>query len=344
MIPQIQDVFIEHQTSILIFILSIVVFYTVRFVLLHRLSKLSKLTNSSLDDIAVDVIASIGMPFAIIAGLVGAVFVTTDVSSESMTGAISILTVAFIIVTTWQITKIVGVLFQYGARKFTKNSGGINSVQGLKTVIDLLIWASGGLFVLSTLGFNISSLIAGLGIGGIAIALALQTILSDIFSSFSIYFDQPFVVGDYVVTSNGEGTVEKIGLKTTRLRSLRGEEVIMSNKDLTSGTIQNFGKLKRRRILTTLNVTYNTSNKKLQEIRDKMPFIFEDIENLTFDRLHFKKLNESSLDFELVYYVESSDYSEYVNIEHSVNMAIKAWFEKNKIEMAYPTQTVYLQK
>jgi len=198
--------------------------------------------------------------------------------------------------------------------------------------------------IMATLGYNVSSIVAGLGVGGIAIALALQNILSDLFSSFSIYFDKPFAVGDYIITGDQEGEVEKIGLKTTRIRSLRGEEIIVSNRELTNGIIQNFGTLKRRRVLDNLTLTYETSNKKLNKLPEALQKIIDNVQDASFDRIHFKSFGSSALEFELVYYIESNDYLDFVRIQHEVNMDMKTWFEKQKINFAYPTQTVYHQK
>jgi len=198
--------------------------------------------------------------------------------------------------------------------------------------------------VLSNLGVNITSLVAGLGIGGLAIALALQSVLSDLFSSFSIYFDKPFQVGDYIIVGKHSGTVEKIGIKSTRIRASQGEEIVISNQELTSARVQNFKKLKERRNTTSIGVTYETSTDKLKKIPDIIKYIIEEEKNARFDRVYFTTFADSALVFDLVYYVKSDAYSVYLETQQNINFKIKEAFEKEGIDMAYPTQTIYLTK
>ncbi len=217
-----------------------------------------------------------------------------------------------------------------------------------KSAVDLLtkaakfaLWVIAVLFILSNLNINITSFIAGLGIGGVAIAFALQSILSDLFSSFAIYFDKPFVVGDFINFNDQSGVVEKIGIKTTRLKSLSGEEIVVSNKDLTSSVIKNFKRMKERRVVFTFGVTYKTSTNKLRKIPKIIENIIKEIEMAREDRVHFKELGEFSLNFEVSFYVESSNYLEYMNVRQEINLKITEAFSKEKIEFAFPTRTIY---
>jgi len=205
-------------------------------------------------------------------------------------------------------------------------------------------WVIVGIMVLANLGVNVTSLITGLGIGGVAIALAVQNILSDLFSSFTIFLDKPFQVGDYIKVGKDSGNVEHIGLKTTQIKTLRGEALVIPNKELTSTRIQNFRHMKRRREAFTFGILYNTPKKQRVEIPEMVQSIIEGIEGLEFERCHFAQLADSSLNFEVVYYVNSSDYTLYMDTKQQVNLALMEAFEKKQIEFAYPTQTIYLEK
>ena len=210
--------------------------------------------------------------------------------------------------------------------------------------IKVLLWLVGLIIILSNLGIDVTGLVASLGIGGIAIALALQNVLSDMFSSFSIYIDKPFKIGDTIMIGADMGTVEKIGLKTTRIKTLQGEELVVSNQELTTARIQNFGKMERRRVLYNLGVVYGTPQAKMEKIPEMIKKIVDDVKNVDFDRCHFKTYGDFSLNFEVVYYVNSSEYNEYMNLNQKINLDIYKAFEKEKIEFAYPTQTVYMEK
>ena len=202
----------------------------------------------------------------------------------------------------------------------------------------------GLLLILSNLGFDITTLIASLGIGGVAIALAVQSILSDLFNSLSIYVDKPFTVGDFIIVGDHMGTVQKIGLKTTRIQALQGEEIVISNSELTSSRVRNFKQMQKRRIVFAFGVTYDTSTEKVKKIPEMVKNAIDPLEKAEYDRAHFKNFGDSSLDFEVVYYVLTGDYTEYMDIQQSINLRIMEEFEKEGIEMAFPTRTVHLVK
>ncbi|MGM0438892.1 MAG: mechanosensitive ion channel family protein [Patescibacteria group bacterium] len=215
-------------------------------------------------------------------------------------------------------------------------------VKNVGTIIKVLLWIFAGLLLLSNFGVKVTSLVAGLGIGGIAIAFALQSVLEDLFSSFSIYLDKPFTVGDFIVVDDKTGTVEKIGIKTTRIRALQGEEIVVSNKELTNSKIHNFKKLNKRRSLFEFGVVYGTSNEKMEEIPKIVKQIIESQDMTEFDRVHFKGFGDSALEFEVSYYVLSPEYMDYRNVHEKVLLEIKRRFNEKEIEMAFPTRTVHL--
>jgi small-conductance mechanosensitive channel len=218
-------------------------------------------------------------------------------------------------------------------------------IRTMRKTLKAVLWLIAGMVVVSSLGINITALVAGMGVGGIAIAFALQQILGDIFSSFSIYFDKPFTEGDYVVVDDKGGVVEKIGIKSTRIRALQGEEMVFPNKELTSKRVHNFGTMKARRGDLKLGIVYDTPAKKME----KIPKIIEKVikkekELATFDRAHFSNFGDFSLNYEAVYFVNSSDYSVYMDVKQRILLNIKKEFEKEEIHFAYPTNTIYLSK
>ena len=216
-----------------------------------------------------------------------------------------------------------------------------NQFRGLMPALTALVWGAGIVFLLGNLGFNISALVTGLGIGGIAVALAAQTVLGDLFAYFSIMFDRPFVLGDFLIVGDYMGTVEHIGIKTTRLRSLGGEQLIFSNKDLTDSRIKNYKRMRERRVVFKLGVTYDTTLKNLKEIPGLLQKIVEQTPQVKFGRSHFSVFGDFNLEIETVYYVKSGDYNEYMDIQQQINFAVKEEFERRKIEFAFPTQTIY---
>jgi len=206
------------------------------------------------------------------------------------------------------------------------------------------VWGLATVVLLDNLGFRINTVIAGLGIGGIAVALAAQNVLGDLFAYFTIIFDRPFEIGDFLIVGEYMGVVNHLGVKTTRIGSLGGEQIIMSNKDLTDSRVRNYKRMEKRRILFRLGVTYQTPYEKLKEIPGIIRGIIEGMEDSVFDRAHFSSYGDFSLVFEVVYYVMDRDYTKYMNIQEQINFRIHEEFEKRKIEFAYPTQTLYLNK
>ncbi len=211
-------------------------------------------------------------------------------------------------------------------------------------IIKVITWIIGGLFILDNLEVKITGLITGLGIGGIAVAFAAQTILADIFSYFTIFIDRPFDIGDFIIIGDYKGTVQHIGIKTTRIRSLSGEQLIFSNNDLTNSRINNYTRMERRRINFTFGVNYQTDIEKLEKIPEIVENIISSLDKLTFDRTKFFNFGDYSLIYDVVYFVEDSDYQFYMKQQEKINLALKRKFKEEKIEFAYPTQSVYLQE
>lgn len=203
-----------------------------------------------------------------------------------------------------------------------------------------VIWVIVLLLTLDNAGVNITTLVAGLGIGGVAVALAVQTTLGDLLASLSIAFDKPFVIGDFLIVGDFMGSVEAIGIKSTRLRSLTGEQLILSNADLLASRIRNYQSLRERRVVFTVPVSPDTSRDQIRKLVAKIRSFIEKHKDLRFDRCHFAKIGTSSLDLEAVYYVLGADFNKHMDLQQAINLDILEALESEAIEVAYPRQKV----
>jgi small-conductance mechanosensitive channel len=228
-------------------------------------------------------------------------------------------------------------------RKLEKNTARITTLRAAGFIVKLVLTVLAAILILDNIpGVEITPLIASLGISGIAVALAVQNILSDLFASLSIVLDKPFVIEDFIIVDNFMGTVEHIGLKTTRLRSLSGEYLVFSNNDLLKSRIRNYTRMLERRVVFSIGVTYQTPLEKLKQIPATIRKIIESQEAARFDRAHFQGYGDFALKFEVVYYVLNPDYNRYMDIQQSINLAIFESFEKEGVDFAYPTQQLYI--
>lgn len=227
-------------------------------------------------------------------------------------------------------------------RQFAEDPGAVAAMDVMGFVVRVAVWAIVLLLALDNLGVNITALVAGLGVGGIAVALAAQNILGDLFASLSIVLDKPFAVGDFLIIGDYLGSVEKVGIKTTRVRSLSGEQLVFSNNDLLNSRIRNYGRMFERRVVFSLGVTYQTPPEKLRRMPTIIREVVEQQESVRFDRAHFQKYGDFSLVFEIVYYVLSPDYALYMDVQQNINLLIYERFADEGIEFAYPTQTLYV--
>jgi len=320
----------------------LVVFKVFQVIILARLKKLSERTETDVDDTLIAIVKSLKPPFYSFLAFYAATFFL--VLGDILKKAVDIVLIFWIVV---QVIVAAQILIDYIVRKRMgeeEDAAAENAVNILGKLSKAVLWIIGLLFIFSNLGFDVTSLVAGLGIGGIAIALALQNILSELFSSFAIYFDKPFAPGDFIIVGDKMGVIDKIGIKTTRMRALQGEEIVISNKELTSAKIQNFKKMKERRASFSFGVTYETPVEKVKKISGVVKEIIEGEDGARFDRAHFSKFDDSALNFDVVFYVESGDYANYMDIQQDINLKIMEEFEKMGVDMAYPTRTIYMQK
>jgi small-conductance mechanosensitive channel len=228
---------------------------------------------------------------------------------------------------------------------FTRKDPSSTAAIGLfYTVIQTVFLSLIFLIGLSNMGVDISALITGLGVGGIAVALAAQNVLGDLLASLSIVLDKPFVIGDFIVTGEEKGTVEHIGIKTTRIRSLNGEQLIFSNKDLLESRVKNFKRMEERRIVMKIGVVYSTKPELLQKIPNWIADFVGKYPKLRFDRCNFDAFGDSSLDFELVYFVLDPDFNISMNLKEMLMLDILKKFTAEGIDFAFPSQSIYIEK
>ena len=334
---------LDYLICLSIFIASFIVIKIFRHVFLRRLKKWSEKTKTTLDDFLTTVLRIIFLPLAYF----GAFYWSINTLNLNPLLKKTINTIGVGVLTLFAV-RLATMFINYGFDIYLMKRGGDQvlrrSLEGILRVIKIVIWGLAVVFFLDNLGFKISAVIAGLGIGGVAVALAAQAVLGDLFSYFAILFDRPFEIGDFIITDDYMGTIERVGIKTTRIRSLSGEQLIFSNTDLTNSRVRNYKRMERRRVLFRLGVTYPTSLKHVKLIPDIIKNIIKGVNDTVLDRVHFFSFGDFSLIFEIVYYVIGADYNKYMDIQQEINFAIKEKFEAEGIEFAYPTQTLYVTK
>ncbi len=214
---------------------------------------------------------------------------------------------------------------------------GAASLTILRFVSLVVVWTVAFLMLLTNLGVKIMPLVAGLGVGGVAIALAVQNVLGDLFASLSIALDKPFKVGDFLVIGDEKGTVERIGIKSTRLRSLSGEQIVMSNGDLLQSRVRNYGLLYERRAVFSIGIVYETPREQIPRVPEIIEAAIRAQPKTRFDRAHFASFGDFALVYEAVYFVLDPQYNTYMNIQQGINLRLVEEFARQGIEFAYPT-------
>lgn len=307
-----------------------------------KFSKLAAASRTSLDDILIETLRRTSVWIILACGLwAGAQFVvlgaeTTHVLDHGLT--ILLLFQAGL----WVSFAVRRSRDRYAALHLATNADAVTTMTALSYVARVGIWSLFLLMALDNLGFNVTALLAGLGVGGIAVALALQNVLGDLFASLAITIDKPFVVGDFLVLGAEAGSVEQIGLKSTRIRSLSGEQIIISNRQLLDTRIHNFKRMTERRVPLIFGVTYGTPATLLRQIPAIARRIIDETDGACFDRAHFKAFGDYSLTFEVIYYVESADYTAFMDAQQHINLALYEALEQVEVDFAFPTQTLYL--
>lgn len=311
-----------------------------KLLFVKRLSRLAERTKSTLDDLVIELVRDTRGWFLLVISLyVGSLSLSLPPKTAEIVSTGTII-LSLLQGAVWSNT-----LLAYLLSRGTKEQEGerATAISALGFIGKVVIWSTFLLLILDNIpGVHVGTLIAGFGVAGVAVALAVQNILGDLFAALSIVLDKPFVIGDFIVVDDYSGTVEKIGLKSTRVRSLSGEQLIFSNTDLLSSRIRNFKRMKERRVVFTIGVTYETPHEKLEKIPQIVREVIEAQENARFDRAHFTSFGDFALNYEIVYYMEVPDYNVYMDTQQNINLALVRRFAEEGIEFAYPTQTIFL--
>lgn len=315
---------------------SFLLLFTVGKVALRRLERWAAGTATNLDDLFVEVVREGFLPL-LTAGSIYASLRGLHVHA-SLAAAVR---VAWMACATFFGVRMAVALAAYMLHERAARTGQAQAANVLIPVLKAALWGMGLIFFLDNMGVKVSAVVAGLGIGGVAVALAAQAVLGDLFSHFAILFDRPFALGDFIVVDDLKGNVEHIGIKTTRVRSLSGEVLVFPNSSLTGSRIRNYQALRERRVQFTLGLTYETPAQKLKEVPALLKEIITGTPGTRFDRAHFAAFAESSLDFEAVYFMLSGDYNKHMDAQQEINFKILAEMQKRGISFAYPTRTVY---
>lgn len=323
------------------FALGLVFATVLRKIILRQMKRWAERTATTVDDFVIQAFERSVVPLIYFAVF----YVSIQTLSLHQSVATTIEKVWVILLTFLLIRFIVTVL-EYTIRQwlFRKQSDEARerSLKSILPAVKVVIWGVGLVFLLDNLGFEISAVVAGLGIGGIAVALAAQAVLGDLFSYFAILFDRPFEVGDFIIVGEQMGTVEYVGIKTTRVRSLSGEQLIFCNTDLTGARVRNFKRMEQRRVVFQVGVTYGTPRATMEVLPGVVRGIIAETSGTRVDRVHFARFGDFSLIVEAVYFVLSSEYSAYMDVQQKINLRIMEEFEKRGVEFAFPTQTVHV--
>lgn len=319
-----------YLIALCIIVLGLLLIFTFKRVLLNRLQKWVSKSETEFDDMLVYGLERFGLPILTFTIIYWAIH-TLELSAK----AEKVVTVITAVVIAYFVIRLVSAIIQNiitsSVRKQENGEVKIKQISGLMIIINSVIWMLGLVFLLDNLGYNVTTILTGVGVGGIAIALAAQNIVGDLFNYFVIFFDKPFEVGDSITVDDKNGTIEYIGLKTTRMRSLTGEQIIISNSDLTKSRVHNFKRQETRRIAFSLNVRYQTPTEKLKKIPTLIKNIIETEPNTRFDRAHFAKFTEYGLTFEVVYFVMVPDYMKYMDVQQEINLKIMEAFKNEHI-------------
>lgn len=316
----------------------------IKGILVRRLRVLAQRTATDVDDLLVDLLGRTRLFFLFAVGLIaGSHVLTMNATVMELRHTVVILLLLFQCAV-WGNGIIGYALARMARKRMGSETVGVPTVAALNFIGKVLLWSIVVLLALENLGFDVTALVAGLGVTGIAVALAVQNILGDLFASLSIVLDQPFVIGDYIVVDTLQGTVEHIGLKTTRVRSLSGEQIIFSNADLLKSRVRNFKRMQERRVAYTLGVTYQATEAQLAAIPQILREVITAQPDARFDRAHFQAFGEFALVFEVVYFVTKPDYTLFMGIQQTINLAVLRRFREEGIAFAYPTRTLVVRQ
>jgi small-conductance mechanosensitive channel len=309
-----------------------------------KLKALSARTATTFDDLIAVLAQKIKPLFVLVFSIyLGSTVLKLPASVVAVLGRLAILSLLFQ-GAVWAAEVVSYFISRSRGKEEGEDAAGATMMGLLNFMVRLAIWGAVLIIALDNFGVHVTTLVAGLGIGGIAVAMALQSILGDLFASLAIVLDKPFLVGDFIVVDNLMGSVEHIGIKTTRIRSLSGEQLVFGNGDLLKSRIRNYKRMSERRVVFSVGVVYQTPADKLAAIPGLIKEAVEAQPGTRFDRSHFNNYGPFSLDIETVYWVLSPDYNTYMDVHQAVNLAIFRRFAAEGIDFAYPTQTLFVER
>jgi small-conductance mechanosensitive channel len=320
----------DYIVALSIILLGTVILLILKNSILHRLRQRAEKTTSPIDDVIVDSLEKFGvaaLQFAVIYW--GLTYLTLSAKADRAIHVASAIIITYFLLRL--LSTVMLMLLQNRIRRQNRGEDKIKQLGGLMIIVNIVIWTIGIVFLLDNLHYNVTTIITGLGIGGIAIALAAQNILGDLFNYFVIFFDRPFEAGDFITVDDKMGTVEYVGIKTTRIRSLSGEQIVIGNSNLTGSRIHNFKRLVNRRAIFTINLDYRTPPEKLRRVPGIIRMVIERQNPVLFDRAHFSAYGDWSLRFEAVYFVLDPDYNKFMNIQQNINIELYEELLRNEI-------------
>jgi small-conductance mechanosensitive channel len=331
----------DYLIALAIIVGGILIIRIFKKTVVRQLKKWAGRSKSTLDNFAINTLEKFALP------AISLVVVYFGINYLALSDTVEkVLKIAVAVVVTFFLLRLISTLVLHGLQSYVRRQDHgeekVKQLGGLMLILNGIIWIVGAIFLFDNLGYDVGTVIAGLGIGGIAIALAAQNILGDLFNYFVIFFDRPFEIGDFIILDDKLGTVEYIGIKTTRIKSLTGEQLIVSNSDLTTSRVHNYKRMERRRIQFNITVTYPNSLENIRMIPEIIKDAIRSTKGLTLDRSHFKGYIDSSLNFETIYFVESPDYNVYMDLNQAMYLKIYEEFEKRNIVFAYPTRTIFM--
>jgi small-conductance mechanosensitive channel len=320
------------------------VFRSFAVLIIRRLESLTRRTRPELDDFLVELLKKTKGLFIILLGVwAGSLFL--DLTPENESWLRRALGVGLLVQGALWATGVVNYfLGRYSRRQEEEDPGLATALGALGFVAKAVVWTVFVLLILQNVGVEITAILAGVSVGGIAVALAVQNVLGDLFGSLSIILDKPFVIGDFIVVDEFSGTVEHVGLKSTHIRSVSGEQLVFSNSDLLNSRIRNYKRMQERRAVFTLGVTYDTPAEKIEAIPTIVREAVEGQEHTRFDRCHFKSFGSFSLDIETVFFMTIPDYPAFMNAQQAINLELYRRFAAEGIEFAFPTQTLHVER
>lgn len=333
----------EYGYSLFILLAVWLTLYIFKYSLLKKLISITENTENAIDDIAIRILDKMGWP------ILGLISLNLSVLNLKLHPFLTnVLHYGLLILSIIYGVIAINEIIQFGSERIAKRRFEEDEDTTILTLLTKIakgiVWFLAALFILQNFGVEVTSLMAGAGVGGIAIAIALQNVLGDLFASFSIYFDRPFEIGDFIIVGEDMGVVKHIGVKSTRIQALQGQEIVISNQELTDQRIHNYKKMEKRRIVFHFGVTYDTPADVLKDISKWTEDIINRQELAETDRVNLQEFGDSSLTYEAVYYLDSSDYNEYMAVQEDINIALKKKLNEEGIEFAFPTRTIMMDE